>query len=262
MLQAVYTGTTGLNASQTLLDATGNNLANTNTTGFKTSEVGFEDLIYANLSPPGGTAFDDQFLPGSVQVGVGTALASTASIFTQGPIQQTGDTLDVAIQGNGLFQVALPDGTTGYTRDGAFQLDGNGRLVTQDGNLVIPTITIPPGSRSITISADGTVTALTPDSPNVPVRLGQLTLARFVNTAGLLRVGDNTFIEGPASGPAVVATPGQNGLGTLRQGALEGSNVNVTTELVNLLIAQRSFSFNAEAIRISAEMLQSAAELL
>ncbi len=225
MIEAISASTTGLSAAQTLLDVTSNNLANINTTGFKTAGVGFQD---------------------------GVAVASTDRSFAQGPLQSTGNPLDVAIQGNGFFQVVRPDGSAAFTRDGSFRLDATGRLVTADGSLVQPPITVPPGTTSITVGADGTVTAAVGGSSQV---LGRLTLVQFPNAPGLIGLGGNLYAASAASGSPAAAVPGQGGTGTLVQGFVEGSNVNPTTELVNLLIAQQTFVANSQAIIASNQML-------
>lgn len=250
MIEAVYTSNTGLNASQALLDASGNNLANINTTSFKANRAAFQDLLSAPVA--------GQIL----KVGRGTRLSSTSKLFGEGPLQNTGLPLDVAIDGNGFFQLTLPGGAVRYTHDGSFRVDPTGRLVAADGSLVQPPIVIPPRTTAINIGPDGTVTVTTADAPTSPRTVGQLTLVNFANPPGLTSVGNNQYVASLASGKAVTAVPGQGGTGLLRQGFLEGSNVNAATELVNLLIAQRSFAFNSQAIQVANQMLTSATSLV
>jgi flagellar basal-body rod protein FlgG len=252
MIEAISTSNTGLNAAQTLLDVTGNNLANINTTGFKAGGVGFQDLLSVALTGPGAAS------PG-LQVGTGVAVASTDKSFAQGPLQNTGNPLDVAIQGSGFFQVARPDGSVAFTRDGSFRLDSSGRLVTADGLLLQPPIVVPPGTNSISVAADGTVTALAGNSTQV---LGRLTLVRFPNAPGLIGLGSNLYAASAASGGPATSVPGLGATGTLAQGFLEGSNVNPTTELVNLLIAQQTFAANSQAIVAENQMLTDTVSLV
>jgi flagellar basal-body rod protein FlgG len=251
MIEAISTSNTGLSAAQTLLDVTGNNLANINTTGFKAGGVGFQDLLSVALTGPGAAS------PG-LQVGLGVGVASTDRSFAQGPLQNTGKPLDVAIEGNGFFPVALPDGGVAFTRDGSFRLDPSGRLVTADGSLVQPGIVVPPGAASVSIASDGTVTALV----GAPQVLGRLTLVRFPNPPGLTSLGGNLYAASAASGSPAGAVPGQGGTGTLAQGFLEGSNANPTTELVNLLIAQQTFAANARAVAVENQMLTDTVSLV
>jgi flagellar basal-body rod protein FlgG len=255
MIEAISTSNTGLNAAQTLLDVTSNNLANLNTTGFKTSSVGFQDLLSAAVQGTGPSA------PSGLQVGRGVAVADTNKSFAQGPLQDTGRPLDVAIQGNGFFQVTRPDGSTAYTRDGAFRVDASGRLVTADGSLLQPALVVPPGATSIHIAADGTVTALTPGATS-PLVIGQLTLVRFPNPPGLVSLGSNLYAASAASGSATIGVAGTGGTGTLAQGFLEGSNVSPATELVNLLIAQQTYAANSRAIIVENEMLSDTVSLV
>jgi flagellar basal-body rod protein FlgG len=262
MIQAINTSSTGLNASQALLDVTSNNLANLNTTGFKANQVAFQDLFYASVTGPGAATGQVASAPVGTQVGLGVRLAGTAKMFTQGPLQNTGQPLDVAIQGNGFFQVTRPDGSVAYTRDGSFRLDPSGRLVTADGSLVQPSIVVPPGATAVTIAADGTVTANVGGSSVSAQVVGQLTLVNFPNAPGLTSVGNNLYAASAASGNPTTAVPGQGGTGTLAQGLLEGSNVNPTTELVNLLIAQQTYASNTRAILIASQMLSDTVDLI
>ncbi len=258
MIEAISASTTGLNASQALLDVTSNNLANIDTTSFKAGAVRFQDLLSATVSGPAASS-QGVSSPGGLQVGRGVAVASTSASFAQGPLQSTGQPLDVAIQGNGFFQVTRPDGSVAYTRDGSFHVDAAGQLVTADGSLVQPAIVVPPGATSVSIGADGTVTATTGRASQV---LGQITLARFPNPPGLTALGNNLYAASAASGSPTTAVPGQAGTGTLVQGFLEGANVSPATELVNLLIAQQTFVANSQAIVAENQMLTDTVSLI
>jgi len=261
MIEAILTSDTGLNASQSQLSTAGNNLANLNTTGFKANRSEFQDLIYTALTVPGAAG-----TPGSppvgTQIGQGVRLGSTDKEFGPGPLQNTGRGLDVAIDGNGFFQVKSPGGQALYTRGGPFQLDPTGRLVTSDGYLVQPPIVVPANATSISIGADGTVSVVTANAPNTTQVVGHLTLVRFANPPGLSALGNNLYAATSASGSPVTGTPGQAGTGALRQGFLEASNVDPTTELANLLIAQQWFVANGHAVQSASEMLSKTAELV
>jgi flagellar basal-body rod protein FlgG len=226
MLRSLWISKTGMEAQQLQLDNISHNLANVATTGYKKSHATFEDLMYQNLRQSGSASSDQTQLPTGLQVGLGVRPVATARDFTQGSMQQTGNSLDVAISGNGFLQVTLPDGTTGYTRDGSLKMDANGQIVTSNGYTVQPGITIPAQAQSISIAADGTVTATLPGSAT-PSTLGQLQLASFANPAGLDPKGENIYTETASSGSPSTAAPGTNGLGRLQQGFLESSNVNV-----------------------------------
>jgi flagellar basal-body rod protein FlgG len=254
MIQAIYTGNTGLRGTQTFIDVTGNNLANINTNGFKTGRVNFADLVYRTVQAPGAPTGQGTLSPIGTQFGFGTIADSTELIVTEGPLQNTGGSLDVAINGNGFFQLALPGGGIGYTRDGAFQVGPTGRLLGPNGEALLPPITVPAGA-TVSISANGTVTATLPGPPTTSVFLGQLTLAKFPNPPGLTSMGTNVFAASPDSGTPTVVVPGQGGAGTLQQGFLEGSNVDQTTELTNLIIGQQTFAANSETITVANEML-------
>jgi flagellar basal-body rod protein FlgG len=256
MIEAITTANTGLDASQTFLDSTGNNLANLNTTAFKSSRTLFQDLLYVT------TVFPGLFAPAGAQIGRGVEVSSNDRQFTQGTLINTGQQLDVAIDGAGFFQVLRPDGTTAYTRDGTLSVDPTGRLVTADGLLLQPPITVPTNFTSISIGTNGTVQVLTPNSPNTPITVGQITLANFANPPGLVSLGGNLFAASPASGSPVVGVPGTSGFGVLRQGFLEGSNVNAASELTNLLIAQQTFVANSQTVVVANEMLLTTAELV
>ena len=260
MLRSLWISKTGMEAQQLQLDNISHNLANVATTGSKKSHAEFEDLIYQNLRQSGSASSDQTQLPNGLQVGLGVRPVATARDFTQGSLQQTGNTLDVAISGNGFLQVTMPDGTTGYTRDGSLKLDANGQVVTNNGYVVQPGITFPPNAQSISIAADGTVTATLPGTPT-PSTLGQLQLANFANPAGLDPKGENLYAETASSGSPSTAAPGTNGLGRLQQGFLETSNVNVVEELVSMISTQRAYELNSKAIQTSDQMLQRLGQL-
>jgi flagellar basal-body rod protein FlgG len=260
MIRSLWISKTGMEAQQTQLDHISNNLANVATSGYKRAHAQFEDLIYQNLRQSGAASSEQTQLPTGLQVGLGTRAVATARNFTQGNLQQSGGNLDVAIKGNGFFQIQLPDGGTAYTRDGSFQLDSQGQVVTNSGYLVQPGITIPATAQSVTIAADGTVTVALPGQAT-PQSVGQLQLATFVNPAGLEPRGSNLFGETASSGTPTSASPGQSGLGSLQQGFLETSNVNVVEELVSMIQTQRAYELNSKAISTSDQMLQRLAQL-
>ena len=236
------------------MDVISNNLANVSTTGFKGSRAVFEDLLYQTLRQPGAQSSQQTQLPSGLQLGTGVRPVATERIFTQGNLQQTGNSKDVAIQGDGFFPVLMPDGSTGYTRDGSFQSDNQGQLVTASGFVVQPAITIPANAQSITVGLDGTVSVTQPGSVN-PVQVGSLQLATFINPAGLQALGANMYAETAASGAPATNTPGTNGAGSLAQNYIETSNVNVASELVNMIQTQRAYEMNSKAITTSDQML-------
>lgn len=256
MMRSLHISRTGLDAQQTQLDVISNNLANVSNSGFKRSRAVFEDLLYQVIRQPGANSTQQTQLPSGFQLGVGVRTVATERIHTQGSLQQTGNSLDVAINGRGFFQIALPDGTIAYTRDGSFQVDNQGTLVTASGYVVQPQMQIPQDTIAVTIARDGIVTVTQPGNPQVISQLGQLQLATFINTTGLQSLGEDLYIESAASGAAQVGNPGENGLGVLNQSFLESSNVNVAEELVNMIVAQRAFELNSRAITTSDQMLQ------
>jgi flagellar basal-body rod protein FlgG len=260
MIRSLWISKTGLDAQQTQMDVIANNLANVSTNGFKRSRAVFEDLLYQTLRQPGAQSSQQTQLPSGLQIGTGVRPVATERIFTQGNLQQTGNSLDVAIQGNGFFQVLLPDGTTAYTRDGSFQTNSQGQLVTSSGFAVQPAITIPANTNSITIGRDGTV-SVTQAGTTAPTQVGTLQLVNFVNPAGLQSQGENLYLETASSGTPSTGTPGTNGLGLLSQGYAETSNVNVVEELVNMIQTQRAYEINSKAIQTSDQMLQRLAQL-
>ncbi|MDZ7590145.1 MAG: flagellar basal-body rod protein FlgG [Rubrivivax sp.] len=260
MIRSLWIAKTGMEGQQTKLDSIANNLANVSTNGYKRAGVVFEDLMYQNLRTAGAASSDQSQLPTGLQVGLGTRVAASTRNFSQGTLQQTGGNLDVAIKGQGFFQIQLPDGSTGYTRDGALQVDTNGQLVTQAGHAVQPGFTIPANATGVTITPDGTINVTLPQQV-APQSVGQLQLASFVNPAGLDARGGNLFLETDASGTANVGTPGADGLGLVQQGFLEGSNVNVVEELVSMIATQRAYEINSKAIQTSDQMLQRLGQL-
>lgn len=255
MNQALWVAKTGLDAQQTRMTVVSNNLANVNTTGFKRGRAAFEDLLYQQQRQAGAASSQQTQLPSGLQTGTGVRVVATEKFFTQGNLLQTGNALDVAVNGKGFFQVLLPDGTPAYTRDGSFQVNSDGALVTSSGYAVQPGITIPANAQSLTIGTDGVVTAQVAGQAQ-PVQVGTLTLTDFVNPAGLQAHSENLFVETAASGTAQTGTPGGSGLGTVVQGSLEGSNVNVVEELITMIETQRAYEMNSKAISTTDEMLQ------
>jgi flagellar basal-body rod protein FlgG len=255
VIRSLWIAKTGLDAQQTHLDVISNNLANVSTNGFKRSRAVFEDLLYQTLRQPGAQSSQQTQLPSGLQIGTGVRPVATEKIFAQGNLQQTGNPLDLAIQGNGFFQVLQPDGTTAYTRDGAFQVDNTGALVTSSGYHVQPAVTIPANALSITVGQDGTVSVLLAGTAK-PTQVGTLQLVNFINPAGLQSAGENLYLETASSGTPNSNTPGTNGLGRLSPGYVETSNVNVAEEMVNMIQTQRAYEINARAITTSDQMLQ------
>jgi flagellar basal-body rod protein FlgG len=259
-MRSLWIAKSGMDAQQTQLDVISNNLANVSTNGFKGSRAVFEDLLYQNLRQSGAQSSQTTTVPTGLQVGTGVRPVATSRIFTQGSLQQTGNNLDVAINGQGFLQVQMPDGTVGYTRDGSLQRDANGVVVTSNGYPLQPSITIPPNAQTITIGTDGTVGVTLPGSAAVQ-NLGNIQLANFVNPAGLQSQGQNLYTETAASGTPQVSTPGTNGTGVLNQGYVEASNVNVVEEMVSMIQTQRAYEINSKAITTSDQMLQRLSQL-
>jgi flagellar basal-body rod protein FlgG len=246
---------TGLDAQQTKMSTIANNLANVGTTGFKRGRAIFEDLIYQNVRQVGAQSSQQTLLPTGLQVGTGTRVVATEKLFTQGNLTKTDNALDIAIQGRGFFEVLLPDGTQGFTRDGSFQINEQGILVTSAGYQLQPPVTIPQNALSVSIAPDGTVSVQQPASP-VSTQVGTVQLSDFINPSGLQARGENLFLQSGASGPPQPGNPGLNGLGTLNQGYVESSNVNVVEELVNMIETQRAYEMNSRAISTADQMLQ------
>ncbi|HEV3511069.1 MAG TPA: flagellar basal-body rod protein FlgG [Candidatus Sulfotelmatobacter sp.] len=256
MIRALYTAASGMMAQETNLDNVANNLANSSTAGFRRRRVQFEDLIYQNLIMPGAAASQQTTMVAGLQVGLGTRTAASEVIQLQGDFSQTGNPLDLTIQGQGFFQVLLPDGQTAYTRAGSFHLDAQGNLVTQDGDAVQPAITIPPGATSVTVAQDGTVSVTQPGQ-TAAQQVGTLQLALFNNPGGLNSTGSNLFLATTASGDPIIGPPGgSEGLGSIVQGMLEQSNVSVVDEFVQMIVAQRSYEANSRVVNAADQMLQ------
>ena len=260
MIRSLYIAKTGLEAQQTNLDVVTNNLANVSTNGFKKSRAVFEDLLYQNVRQPGAQSSQQTQLPSGLQIGTGVRAVATERIHTQGNPQQTGNSKDVMINGSGFFQVLMPDGTTAYTRDGSFQTDNNGQLVTASGYVLQPPITVPSNALTMTVGRDGTVSVTTPGTV-APTQIGSIQVSNFVNPAGLESLGENLYAETGASGTAQTSTPGTNGSGVLMQGFVETSNVNVVEEMVNMIQTQRAYEINSKAITTSDQMLQKISQL-
>ena len=254
MLRALRTGALGMHAQQQGVDNIANNLANANTTGYKRTTIVFQDLLYQTVPAPGEGQTPDTAAPAMLQMGHGATPVATVRNFLQGGLSSTQNPLDIAINGDGFLQVARPDGTIAYTRDGTLTQSADGTLVTQSGMPVEPEITIPPDATEIEISQDGVVRARIPGEP-IPIELGQLELARFINSAGLQSIGGNLYVESIASGEPIISTPGEDGLGAIRQGFVENSNVEVVQEMVNLITAQRAYEVNSKVVTTSDQML-------
>ena len=260
MISALWTASTGMKGQQTNIDVISNNLANVNSSGFKKSRVDFEDLMYQTLNQPGSPDTQGSQIPVGIEKGHGTKVSSTQKIFTIGDLQNTDNPLDIVIEGDGFLQVARPDGSIAYTRDGALKQDSQGRVVTSEGYPVLPNISIPQDTTDITITSDGTVNVKLAGRDDSQ-QIGQLELARFSNPGGLNSAGRNLFEETVASGPAMIGTPGSEGFGTIAQGFLEKSNVEVVEEMVNMIGAQRAYEVNSKTIQAADEMLATANQL-
>lgn len=261
MIRSLWTGTTGMHTQQLNIDVIANNLANVSTTGFKKSKADFQDLLYQTMKVPGSQTSADTVSPTGILIGLGVKPAAVTKVFTQGDLIQTENELDVAIEGNGFFQIEIPTGKTTYSRAGAFKIDGDGRLTNSDGYLLIPAITIPDGAAQITISETGIVSAILGDDSE-STELGNIELAIFTNNAGLAAMGKNLFEETASSGTASVGTPGDDGYGTLLQTYLEGSNVNIVEEMASMISTQRAYEINSKIIQTSDEMMQTTNNLV
>ncbi|MBU2810500.1 flagellar basal-body rod protein FlgG [Acidithiobacillus thiooxidans] len=254
MMRSLYVAATGLEGEQTKMDVIANNLANVNTTGFKQSRAVFQDLLYQNLRQPGAQSSQTTQYPSGLQLGTGVRVVSTERLMTQGNLTQTGNALDVGINGQGFFQIMQPNGTIAYSRDGTFQMNNQGQLVTSNGYLVQPPVTIPPNAQSITIGSDGTVSVVLPGQAQ-PQQVGTIQLANFINPTGLQSIGDNLYLQTGSSGAPQTGQPTLNGLGSVQQGYLESSNVNVVSELVDMIATQRAYEINSKAVSTSDSML-------
>ena len=260
MMRALFTAGAGMQAQQLNVDVISNNLANVNTTGYKKARIDFQDLLYQTLRASGSQVAQGVESPTGLHIGLGVRPAATQRIFTQGDFQRTDNPLDLVIEGEGFFQITQPDGSVAYTRDGTFRRDGTGRVVTADGFTLSPEITIPQDAVAVSVGQDGTVSVTIQGNPT-PQVVGSITLARFINPAGLFSRGKNLFLETSASGPPIVSAPGIGGAGTINQGFLENANVQVVDEIVKLIVAQRAFEFNSRAVTTSDDMLGTAAGL-
>ncbi|CNF27524.1 MULTISPECIES: flagellar basal-body rod protein FlgG [Yersinia] len=260
MIRSLWIAKTGLEAQQTNMDVISNNLANVSTNGFKRQRAVFEDLLYQTLRQPGAQSTEQTTIPSGLQLGTGVRPVSTERLHSQGSLNQTSNSKDLAIQGNGFFQIQLADGTTAFTRDGSFQIDQNGQLVTSSGYPVQPAITLPPDAETLTVGNDGIV-SVTVQGQTAPQQVGQITLSTFINDSGLESIGENLYRETQSSGAPNETTPGLNGSGTLRQGYVETSNVNVAEELVNMIQTQRAYEINSKAVSTSDQMLQRLTQL-
>lgn len=260
MIRALWTAASGMQAQQTGIDVIANNIANVNTSGFKKSRTDFQDLIYQNFKATGAPSTSTTDIPSGIQIGLGTKVAAVTKMFSAGNIVQTGNELDIAIEGQGLFQVLMPDGSNAYTRAGSFKQDSEGRLVTADGYPMTPEIVIPNNATQITIGNDGTVSVMQSGQTS-PTNVGTIQLARFPNPTGLTSIGKNLYMESDASGTVTTGTAGQDGIGTTAQGFLEMSNVSVMEEMVAMIVGQRAYETNSKAIQTSDEMLQQAINL-
>ena len=255
MNPALWIAKTGLDAQQTRLSVISNNLANVNTTGFKRDQAVFEDLIYQNIKQVGGQTSEDTVSPSGMSIGTGVRVVATEKLHTQGNLVQTDNPLDMAIEGRGFFQILRPDGSLSYTRDGSFQVDANGQVVTANGYQLQPTITIPNNAQSISIGEDGVVSVMVANAA-APTQVGNIQTVDFINPTGLQSIGSNLYLETGSSGAPQTGTPGLNGLGRITSGSLESSNVNVVEELVNMIETQRAYEMNSKVISTTDQMLQ------
>ncbi len=260
MIRSLWISKTGLDAQQTQMDVIANNLANVSTNGFKRSRAVFEDLLYQTIRQPGAQSSQQTQIPSGLQIGTGVRPVAAERIHTQGNLQQTGNPLDVAIQGSGFFQVLMPDGSTGYTRDGSFQRDSQGQMVTSSGFPLQPAITLPANTIAVTIARDGVVSVTQPGVA-APVQVGSLQVATFINPSGLQSMGENLYQETASSGTPSTNVPGTNGSGLLSQSYVETSNVNVVEEMVNMIQTQRAYEINSKSITTSDQMLQKLSQM-
>ncbi len=257
MLKSLFIAATGMEAQSLNIDVIANNLSNANTIGYKKSRADFQELVYQDLRTPGAVSAEGLQIPSGIQIGLGVKPVAVQKVFEQGDFVHTGNPLDLVIEGNGFFQVLLPDGTTAYTRAGAFKLDSEGRIVNSDGYPLDPEITLPSDTVSVTVGSDGIVSALQAGS-EVPTEVGQIEIARFINPAGLKSIGKSLFTVTAASGDPIVDNPGNDGLGTISQGFVEMSSVNIVEEMIQMIISQRAYEINSKAVQVADEMLQMA----
>jgi len=260
MIRALWTAASGMQSQQLNIDVIANNLANVNTTGFKKSRADFQDLMYQTLKTTGAPSTNATQIPAGIQIGLGSKAAAVNKMFTAGDVNHTGNELDMAIEGEGFFQIQMPDGTTTYSRAGAFKKDNQGRMVNSDGYPLLPEVVIPNNATKITIGNDGTVSVMQAGQTS-PSNIGNIQLAQFSNPAGLSSIGRNLYNQSDSSGAPTTGTPGQTGLGTLSQGFLEMSNVSVMEEMVNMIVGQRAYEINSKAVQTADDMLQQANNL-
>ncbi len=260
MIRALWTAASGMQAQQLNIDVVANNLANVNTSGFKKSRADFQDLMYQNLKTTGAPSTNSTQITSGIQIGLGSKAAGVTKVFTPGAVNQSGAELDLAIEGDGFFQIQMPDGSTAYSRAGAFKKDSTGRMVNSDGYPLLPEIAIPNNATKVTVGNDGTVSVMQPGQ-NTPASVGTIQLANFSNPAGLSSLGRSLYQPTDSSGSAATGTPGHNGLGTLGQGFMEMSNVSVMEEMVNMITSQRAYEINSKAVQAADEMLQQANNL-
>ncbi len=260
MIRSLFIAATGMEAQQLNIDVISNNLANVNTAGYKRSRADFQELIYQDIVAPGTSSSEGAVIPSGIELGLGVTPVAVQKVFLQGDFVQTGNNLDMVIEGDGFFQITKPDGEVAYTRSGAFKMDSEGRIVTSDGYLLEPSVTIPSNTKNITIGSDGKITVIQAGS-TTPIEVGQIELARFINPGGLKAIGKSLFEPTASSGEATVNKPGSEGLGTINQGYIEMSNVNIVEEMVNMIISQRAYEINSKAVQASDEMLQVANSL-
>ena len=260
MIRSLWTSATGMQAQELNIDVISNNLANVNTSGFKKSRAEFQDLLYESIRPAGAASSQDTIVPTGIQLGHGTRPAAVSKMFTQGDFQNTQNELDWAIEGDGFFQIELPNGDTSYSRSGEFNLDADGRIVNPDGFPIVPQLTIPTDTVSISVGMDGTVSVIQAGD-STPTEIGSIQLARFVNPSGLRSLGKNLYVPTEASGSEITGTPVETGLCTIAQGFLEMSNVSVVDEMVNMITAQRAYETNSKVIQTANDMLQIANNL-
>lgn len=257
MIKSLFIAATGMQAQKLNIDVVANNLANANTVGYKKSRADFQELIYQDLRTPGALSAEGSEIPSGVQLGMGVRSVAIQKVFQQGDFVHTGNPLDLVIEGDGFFQIIMPDGTIAYTRAGAFKLDSEGRIVNSDGYALEPEISIPPNTLSITIGSDGVI-SVTEAGSTEPTEIGQIELARFINPGGLKAIGKSLFMPTASSGDPITDVPGNEGLGTISQGFVELSNVNIVEEMINMIISQRAYEMNSKAVQASDEMMQAA----
>ncbi len=260
MVRSMYTAATGMEAQQLYMDVISHNLSNVNTNGFKRQKIEFQDLMYQTIREPGIRNVEGGMAPSGIEVGLGVRTAATERIFEQGSLNQTGNKLDMAIHGEGFFQISLPDGTTAYTREGQFKMSSDGTITNSAGYFLYPQLVMPEGAQEFSVSADGMVTAIMPGE-ETSIEIGQIELARFINPSGMKAIGQNLYVVTDASGEPIISMPGEEGTGTIMQGYVEASNVQIVDEMVNMITTQRAYEIVSKSIQVSEEMMQVANNL-